>query len=119
MTDYRRDLMAIAGAFRAMREIGEDMPPHRARILLALAQRPNMTMQELADGAGVTLGSISRNLMALGEKDRHGNPGLRLVETVPDPHEPRRKIARLTPKGQGAVNRMLAPLAALEGLTTS
>lgn len=111
---HNRDLMAMDAVYKAIQEIGENIPPQRVQILLELARRPNMTSKELCEAIGVAQASISRNLDALGEEDRHGNPGLGLVETERDPNETRRRIARLTPKGWEVVNRLLAPIAALK-----
>ncbi|WP_210186990.1 MarR family winged helix-turn-helix transcriptional regulator [Methylobacterium gossipiicola] len=75
------------------------MSPQALQITLEVAQHPGITMKELMDASGIALGSVSRNLMALGEWHRSDMPGLGLIEAVDDPREYRRKAAFLTKKG--------------------
>jgi len=65
-------------------------------------------MKELETASGITLGSVSRNLMALGKWHRHQVPGLELVETIDDPREYRRKVAFLTNKGRQFVSDLVS-----------
>lgn len=102
------DIMIMLKLVEAFRELDEQLPPQTIAVLLNVALRPGQTMQELVEATGLGLSSISRNLMALGEWHRAGKPGLDLVETIDDPHERRRKIAFLTPKGRTVVRELLA-----------
>ncbi|MBM6582903.1 winged helix-turn-helix transcriptional regulator [Microvirga sp. BT689] len=79
--------------------MNEAIAPQQIEILFEIASQPGLTQQELANRTGMALSSISRNLMALGEWNRSGKPGLSLVETADDPNERRRQIAFLSPKG--------------------
>jgi DNA-binding MarR family transcriptional regulator len=102
-----RTLVHIQQTFR---EMNEAITPQQIEILFEIASQPGLTQQELANRTGMALSSISRNLMALGEWNRSGKPGLSLVETADDPAERRRQIAFLTPKGRSLVRRILEQL---------
>lgn len=84
------------------------MSPQALQITLEIAQHPGITMKELMDASGIALGSVSRNLMALGEWHRSDMPGLGLVEAVDDPREYRRKAAFLTKKGRKFVSDLVS-----------
>lgn len=83
------------------------MTPQAFQITLEVALRPGVTMKQLMDASGLALGSVSRNLMALGEWHRLDMPGLGLIETVNDPQDTRRKVAFLTKKGRKFVSEIL------------
>ncbi|QRM31091.1 MarR family winged helix-turn-helix transcriptional regulator [Microvirga sp. VF16] len=87
-----------------------ELSPQSVEILLAVALKPGLRMNELPELTGMALSSVSRNLDALGAVHRHGKPGLELVATVPDPEEPRRKLVFLTVKGRMLVERLLGDL---------
>lgn len=84
------------------------MTPQALQILLEIALHPGITMKELETASGVALGSVSRNLMALGKRHRLQTPGLELIETIDDPREYRRKVAFLTIKGRRFVSDVLS-----------
>lgn len=84
------------------------MSPQAFQITLEVAQRPGITMKQLMDASGIALGSVSRNLMALGDWHRSDMPGLGLIETVDDPEDHRRKIAFLTRKGRKFVSELVS-----------
>ncbi len=102
-----RTLVHIQQTFR---EMNEAIAPQQIEILFEIASQPGLTQQELANRTGMALSSISRNLMALGEWNRSGKPGLSLIETADDPEERRRHIAFLSPKGRSLVHRILQQL---------
>lgn len=84
------------------------MSPQALQITLEVAQHPGVTMKQLMDASGIALGSVSRNLMALGEWHRSDMPGLGLIEAVDDPREYRRKAAFLTKKGRKFVSDLVS-----------
>jgi len=100
-------------SLRLVREAGSEkvqMTPQMWSLFLEIARKPGLTQQELADRSDMSLSSISRNLMALGEFHRSGEPGMNIVEQIEDPIERRRKIAFLTVKGRTFAKKMLAAL---------
>jgi DNA-binding MarR family transcriptional regulator len=103
-----RGIAILRDHIKVVREFSDDqMTPQALHILLEVAQKPGLTMQELADRTGLALSSVSRNLMALGEWHRLRKPGLGLVDTIEDPKERRRKIAFLSIRGRQFVERCL------------
>ncbi len=65
-----------------------------------------LTLEDLAIRVGMSPTTISQHLRYLGENYRFGKPGLGLVETWENPHNRRKKIAGLTPKGNGLVRQL-------------
>ncbi|MGR8025151.1 MarR family winged helix-turn-helix transcriptional regulator, partial [Burkholderia cenocepacia] len=61
---------------------------------------PGCTMTDLQTNLGMSQASCSRNVSALSEWHRLEKPGLGLIVATPDPMERRRKIVRLTDKGE-------------------
>ena len=57
-------------------------------------------MQELQGYARVSQASISRNCATLGDWIKPGQAGYGLIESYDDPEYRRRKLVRLTPKGE-------------------
>jgi len=100
-------LMRCLSSIKHIREAEENFTPQMYQILMEIARQPGITLQGLVDATGTSLASISRNCMALGEWHRFGKPGLGMVEAVEDPHERRRKICFLTPKGRKFVEHHL------------
>jgi DNA-binding MarR family transcriptional regulator len=62
-----------------------------------------LTVEELMKAGEFALSSASRYSNGLAEKDRNGNPGKQLISNLRDPADDRRKVLRLTPKGQRLV----------------
>jgi DNA-binding MarR family transcriptional regulator len=79
-----------------------DMPVQQARVVLAVAMRPGLTMGGLLRMVVMSQSLCSRTVAALSEWQRRGTPGLDLIEAIEDPRERRRKIMYLTPKGTPA-----------------
>ena len=58
----------------------------------------------------MTQASMSRNVAALSPWHRHGKKGHELLLAQEDPEERRRKIIRLTPKGEKFMLRLVAKM---------
>lgn len=104
---YGTQLNTLLKALSAVREIDEVIPIQTVQVLLSIALRPGLTMQELGDMTGLSQSSCSRNVAALGEWHRFGKEGYNLVEAVEDPRERRRKIMYLTHKGRQRVAKII------------
>ena len=75
--------------------------------LLYIAEHEGeMVIGDLQDAVGYAVGSSSRNASRFKEIDRHGNKGHGLVHAEEDPHDRRRKVLWLTPKGKQMVQRL-------------
>jgi len=82
------------------RKFDPEMQMQTAATLLLVAMRPGITTKELTGKLGISQASCSRNVAALSKMTRHGEPGPDLIVAEEDPRERRRKVMRLTPKGQ-------------------
>lgn len=65
------------------------------------------TIKELSELAGVPYTSMSRHLRYLGEKERIGKPGLKLVEVRENPENKREKLVYLTEDGKRLSDKIL------------
>ena len=86
-------------------EIG-DVPLQALAVFLVVAENGEIPHTHLQKKVGIAQASISRNLMLLSRVDRRGNEGVDLVESFTDPHEHRRKLAKLTTKGEVLVKKL-------------
>jgi DNA-binding MarR family transcriptional regulator len=73
------------------------------RVFLHSAIQPGITMKDLAQHVGVAQSEISRTVTLFSMYDGQGYGLLRSEE---DPHERRRKIVRLTPKGERVASHL-------------
>lgn len=103
-----RSLLKCMEDFRALEE---QMPMQKAAVFLLVALHEGCTMRQLSNWLGVSLSTCSRNLAALGDVHRNGDPGLRVITLTNDPADPRRKLAFLTPKGQQIIASLTEHLA--------
>lgn len=67
-----------------------------------------LSVTEVSKLGGFALSSASRYVQNLGVQDRHKRPGLELVSDNVDMMERRRKILRITAKGQATVEDVAA-----------
>lgn len=100
----RIGITRLIGAVVVIREVAPDIGIQAVHMLLEVARKPGITVSELIRKTGLSQSSCSRNLALLSAQHRLGKPGLDLVYTQEDPSERRRKLARLTPKGEELVS---------------
>jgi DNA-binding MarR family transcriptional regulator len=72
--------------------------------LILVAQKPGITMAEIAARLGIAQSTVSRNIAALGPLHRLKKEGLGFVDAVEQPLDRRQKVCYLTPKGRSEVN---------------
>jgi len=89
-----------------LRTIDSEMPLQTAAAFLLVAMFPNITMKEMTERLGTSQASVSRNVAALSKIQRQDKPGHDLVFAEEDPAERRRKIVRLTRKGELLAERL-------------
>lgn len=87
-------------AFDHFRALANDLPLQAACILVLVAKQPGITVRELMARSKLSQSSCSRNIALLSETNRHGQPGLNVIEARPDPTDTRRYTLYLTPKGE-------------------
>jgi DNA-binding MarR family transcriptional regulator len=85
-----------------------EFPLHRAQLFLEVAKAgpAGITFRELEERLSLTNGSVSRGVMALGDVDRKGGQGYRLVAVHKDPDQPRRYRVKLTARGQALLRQL-------------
>lgn len=93
-------LAVIEEILKRFRDFDQEMQMQTAQTFIAVAMHPGINMTELSEKAGISQASCSRNVSALSRVHRLNKPGMDLVVATEDPMERRRKIVRLTPKGQ-------------------
>lgn len=106
----RRELGGFFNFLTLVRnEVDPQIPPQTLQVLLYVAAHEGaegVPMQDLAKAVGVAQSSVSRNVAALSEWNRHHRPGYGLVEYGEDPFNRRRKLVRLTRKGRALIRRV-------------
>jgi DNA-binding MarR family transcriptional regulator len=102
------------------RDIRATMPLQYLYTFALVATKEGLGVQEYADLAGVAQTVMSRHLLDLGSRNRHMEPGFKLVESRSSPHKLRKSEIYLTPKGRNLARRLAeimarATAAATEG----
>lgn len=94
-------LLSLMTALELVRkELDPEMQVQTLSVLLTVASAPGITMKELSQRLHLAQSSCSRNVAALSKWHRLGRPGLDLLVATEDPAERRRKIVRLTTRGE-------------------
>jgi DNA-binding MarR family transcriptional regulator len=96
----------LANCIVEIRKHQAELQAQTIHVLLEVAIQPGLNMSELMRKTGLSQASCSRNVMLLSDRDRHDKPGLGLVRSELDPIDNRRKIVRLTPKGETLVSQL-------------
>lgn len=100
LTYDRYALVQLFKAIEEVRGVDPEMQAQGIALFLYSAIYPGCTMTDLQKNLGMSQSSCSRNVSALSEWHRFEKPGLGLIVATPDPMERRRKIVRLTEKGE-------------------
>jgi DNA-binding MarR family transcriptional regulator len=96
-----KTLQQFAAAISVMREIDPEIQAQTLAVFLEVSQHPHGILQrDLEAAAGISQSSVSRNIALLSHTQRQGRPGYDLLVSFEDPAERRRKLVRLTPKGE-------------------
>jgi DNA-binding MarR family transcriptional regulator len=91
-----------------IQQIDPDMPIQQAMCLLFIAKaKEGTSLTELSRKVGIGLTTASRYVAALGHINRHREEGYNLIESREDPMERRKKIIRLTTKGEITLRNIL------------
>lgn len=101
-------LNSLLLAVEEVRKLSPEMPAVRLSILLLVSQsEEGLTYKEIMDITGLSNASVSRNVNALSETDRHGEKGMGLVVTITDPNDWRRKAVVLSRPGKALMRKLL------------
>ncbi|WP_018868260.1 MULTISPECIES: MarR family winged helix-turn-helix transcriptional regulator [unclassified Thioalkalivibrio] len=97
---YKKEAARAISFLKEVQMVQADMPAQTLRTFIEVANRPGITMTELARRLGYSQASCSRNVAALGKWHSYNKKGHDLLKAEEDPAERRRKIVKLTPKGE-------------------
>ncbi len=103
-------LLKLAFVIDQFREVDSAFPVSYIAALLAVAREPGLTGSEYAARLGLDQPVMSRILLEIGQKSRHGGPGRGWVLGVHDEIDLRRKNIYLTPVGRALVDVILDAL---------
>lgn len=107
-------MQAVKAARTLLRELtaateNPELPTQQVTILLALMDATGpVSMADLVTATGVSQPAVSRNVAILGRGQRIGEKGYDLVEAYEDPTYRRRKLVRLSPRGEALKARIAA-----------
>lgn len=107
----RKQKHALFAGFQfveTLREMRPHMPMQMASVYLLVAMKPGISQRELFDLMGISQASISRNVTALSDRDRHGKPGLNLIIQKRNPVDCRNTAIYLTTEGEALLSRLLS-----------
>jgi DNA-binding MarR family transcriptional regulator len=107
VSSSKRTLYDAFRLLETFRELRPDMPMQTACILLLVAIKPGIGQRDLLELMGISQASVSRNVFALLETDRHGKPGLNLIVQHRHPVDARNTMLYLTPEGDAFLARLL------------
>ena len=104
MTD--RAMWGICRIHELFREKDCEVPGQLVSVFCFVASHNPCHMQAIEQGLGLSSNSVSRNTDWLSDYHRLGKPGMGLIAKEKDPLNYRRRICRLTPKGEDLVRRI-------------
>lgn len=90
-------LMRVEQLFRLA---DEEVPAQLVTVFCYIASHNPCHMQAIMEDCGLSANSVSRNTDWLSPNHRLGKPGMGLITKEVDPLNQRRRIARLTSKGE-------------------
>lgn len=100
-TEQQKNIEQILKLVEKFRELDAEIQTQTVAVFLVVAKHPlPIKMQDIAEELGLAQSSVSRNVAWLGSWSRHHKKGQELLEAYEDPMERRRKLVRLTAKGE-------------------
>jgi DNA-binding MarR family transcriptional regulator len=100
-------LLTVLNEFRKIRPT---MPSQYIYTFVLVAMNEGMGVQDYAELADVSQSVMTRNLLDLGVRNRHKEPGFNLVLQRMDPMDMRKHQTFLTPEGKALWRRLLHTL---------
>lgn len=108
-TERAHGLRTLSRRIEVLREFRATMPIQMVSVFLAVAMKPGVRQCDLTEITGLSQSSVSRNIYALGKFDRHGKPGLDLVEQRSGIAGSKSPELRLTKAGKELAQRLILP----------
>ncbi|MBY3516056.1 winged helix-turn-helix transcriptional regulator [Rhizobium laguerreae] len=90
-----------------LRELFPDIPMQTISVFLIIAMKPGISQRELLKLLDISQAAVPRNVMALGDVNRHRKPGLGLIIQQRDPLDARQTSLGLTPVGKTLIDRVI------------
>ncbi len=112
-TDEEKTLRQILVAIDVFADLDKDMPLQQVRIMLLAALHEQdeggagASMRELAERAKLSLSAASAHVLGLGERNRYGEEGHKLIRQDLDSEDRRVRRVTLTHEGRGFVRKLL------------
>jgi DNA-binding MarR family transcriptional regulator len=90
-------------------ELGRTVPVRLVRVLLHVGGQTDDSLTDIAKAIGISASTASRDLMNLGDHDRRGEAGFKLVRQCPHPFIFQNKY-ELTDRGTRFLDRLTEAL---------
>jgi DNA-binding MarR family transcriptional regulator len=110
VSEEQRSLERVKVLLNAFSEIDPTMPIQIAITFLEVAVHEGCSLTDIWKKTGWSQSTLSRHLLDLGQRDRHKQQGLQLVESQRDPAELRKNIYTLSPKGRKLSQKLISLL---------
>jgi DNA-binding MarR family transcriptional regulator len=108
--DKRQAARSLLTAFEPFRELRATMPLQYVTAFLLVANEEGLGVGDYAKRAGISVATMSRHLLDIGERNRHMEPGFGLVQYRANPMELRKHEYTLTDKGRALAHKLLRAL---------
>ena len=100
-------LKKLEKIFATLRLVRPDMSLQLAQQFILVALNEGTSLGGLAEKSGWVLATASRQLLDLGDRDRHGREGLKLVNSIRDKDNLKKNVYTLSPKGKQVINQLV------------
>jgi DNA-binding MarR family transcriptional regulator len=100
---YAGDMIAVTKSLRMLPyffKLKPTIPARQIQAFLMVAEEEGLSVGAYAEKAGMSPVTMSRNLLDIGEYDRHGREGLGLIEGRKNILNRREMVYHLTEKGR-------------------
>ena len=99
--------LGLLRVIEMFRDIDPEIQAQSVAVFLTVANHPHpMKMADIGNRLSLAHSSVSRNVAYLGSVNRHHKKGHGLLDAYEDPTERRRKLVKLTAKGQRFFQRV-------------
>lgn len=102
----RAAIQNLLAAFDPFFELRSTMPLQYVTAFLLVAHEEGLGVGDYAERAGVSVSVMSRHLLDIGVRDRHGGEGFGLVEYRAKPMNLRKHEYRLTDQGRALAHKI-------------
>lgn len=111
LTDEERAAArALRLAIEPFYQMRPNVPLSYLRTFLLIAEEEGLGVADYAEQANIAPSVMTRNMLDIGERNRHKEEGMNLIVTERDPFDLRKHNTRVTPKGKGTVRQWVSAL---------